>query len=84
MMARIREEENKGQRATVTPKMMPLWKRWAVAAALAGVVASAGIGLMHTGDTLLAQDDTQAIYDDEVMEYAMLDNVDIEYYLTQY
>lgn len=84
MMERIRLEESKSQRATAAPKVMPLWKRLAVAASVAGVVAVASVGLIRTQDTLIAGNDTESFYDDEMLEYAMLDNVDIEYYLTQY
>jgi hypothetical protein len=83
-MERIRQEESKSQRATGTPKVMPLWKRWAVAAAVVGVVAVASVGLFQTQDSLLADNEPESFYDDEMLEYAMLDNVDIEYYLTQY
>ena len=33
---------------------------------------------------MLADSEPESFYDDEMVEYAMLNNVDIEYYLTQY
>lgn len=84
MMERIRQEESKSQRATKAPKVMPLWKRWAVAASAVGVVAAVSVGLLNTQDAMLAENEPENFYDDEIVEYAMLNNVDIEYYLTQY
>ena len=84
MMERIRQEESTSQRATTTPQVMPLWKRWAVAATAVGVVAAASVGLLNTQDAILAENEPENFYDDEIVEYAMLENVDIEYHLTQY
>ena len=84
MMERIHQEENKSQRAAKTPKVMPLWKRWAVAATAVGVAGLVSVGLFHTQDAMLADSEPESFYDDEMVEYAMLNNVDIEYYLTQY
>ena len=84
MMERIHQEENKSQRAAKTPKVMPLGKRWAVAATAVGVVGLASVGLFHTQDSMLADNEPESFHDDEMVESAMLNNVDIEYYLTQY
>lgn len=83
LMARIREEEAKKARAAEAPKMMPLWKKWAVAASVVGVVAVASIGLLQT-EPAIAESDEEMLCDEDMLEYATLHNVDIEYYLTQY
>ena len=83
LMARIREEEAKGKRAAKAPKTVPLWKKWAVAATTIGVVAIASFGLLQT-EPAIAESDEEMLLDEDMLEYATLHNVDIEYYLTQY
>ena len=83
LMARIREEEAKSKRAAEAPKVMPLWKRWAVAATAVGVVAAASVGLLQT-EPAIAESDVETLREEEMLEYVTLHNVDIEYYLTQY
>ena len=83
LMARIREEEAKSKRAAEAPKVMPLWKRWAVAATAVGVVAAVSFGLLQT-EPVIAENEEEMLCDEDMLEYATLHNVDIEYYLTQY
>lgn len=83
LMTRIREEEAEGKRAAQASKTVPLWKRWAVAAAAVGVVAVASVGLLQT-EPVIAESDAETLYEEEMLEYVTLHNVDIEYYLTQY
>ena len=82
LMTRIREEAE-DRRAAEAPKTMPLWKRWAVAATAVGVVAVASFGLLQT-EPAIAESDAETLYEEEMLEYVTLHNVDIEYYLTQY
>ena len=83
MMNRIRQEE-KNKRAVSSPRVIPLWKRWAVAASVMGVCVAGTVALWFSDSDYMAQNDADAVYVEDLLDYAILDNVDMEYYLTQY
>lgn len=68
-----------------------IWKRLAVAAVFTGLFSIVGTTLyrQHRDATSLPSEDVNTIsaitgmeYDDDLLDYAMLSNSDIEYYLT--
>lgn len=61
-----------------------MWHGWAVAAAMAGIVATTGLMFMQGNsqtDYITEADDD--LYLDEVLDYSMLDNTEIATYLTE-
>ena len=58
--------------------------RWAVAAVLTGCVATAGLMLAGKGSREVQRTElAHAQYIDEALDYSMIDNTEIAYYLTE-
>lgn len=57
-----------------------IWK-WAAAAAVAGVISTAGMmSLRNQSDALMADD---MIYTEDALDYSMINNLDIVYYISE-
>lgn len=56
-----------------------LW-RWAAAAVMAGCICTAGFLMMNSSNSLLAGN--ESTYMDDELDYSMLNNLDIQQYLT--
>ena len=74
-MDNIRRQERR-QRRTV-------WFRWSAAAAVAGIIATAGFFAIENNTQEMQFAENESIVTSEELEYAMIDNQDIEYYLTE-
>ena len=74
-MDNIRRQESRKRRT--------VWFRWSAAAAIAGIIATAGFFALEgrTGEMPVAENENTVTT--EELEYAMIDNSDIEYYLTE-
>ncbi len=84
-------KQDKQVRATPTKSSVVLhltWGRLAIAAAFTGCVFLAGITFFHQKDTTTALPSKNMVitsdieYTDEMLDYTMLSNSEIEYYLT--
>lgn len=65
-------------------KTVRMWQRWAVAAALTGFVAVGGFMLFYSSmQPQLAEQSEQQEYMDEMLDYSMMNNMDIANYLTE-
>lgn len=74
-MDNIRKYEGRRHRST--------WLRWSVAAAVAGIVATAGFLALHDNIDEMPLAENEGVVSNEELEYAMIANSDIEYYLTE-
>lgn len=88
VMERIREEEQ--NKAHKHERSRRLFMRLTAAAMLTGFFAIAGLMIYEQSNPLATSQDQTALasaleieYTDELLDYAMLDNNDIEYYLTE-
>lgn len=59
------------------------WLRRSIAAAVAGIVATAGFMVIDNNAYDMPVADNEGIVSNEELEYAMIANSDIEYYLTE-
>lgn len=88
VMERIREEEQ--NKAHKHGRSRHLFMRLTAAAVITGFFALAGLIMYEQSNPLATSQDPTALasaleieYTDELLDYAMLDNNDIEYYLTE-
>ena len=70
VMSRIRHRQQRRR----------IWK-WAIAAMMTGCIFTVGLMFQNrsTGDTLTAEDQ----YIEDMLDYSMMNNMDIAYYLTE-
>lgn len=59
------------------------WFRWSAAAAIAGIIVTAGFFALDNDTHEVSFAENENSITSEELEYAMIDNQDIEYYLTE-
>lgn len=74
-MDNIRKQESTNRRT--------VWFRWSAAAAVAGIIATAGFFALDNNTQEMQFAENESAVTSEELEYAMIDNRDIEYYLTE-
>ena len=74
-MDNIRKQERHNRRT--------VWFRWSAAAAVAGIIATAGFFALDNNTQEMQFAENESAVTSEELDYAMIDNRDIEYYLTE-
>lgn len=74
-MDNIRKQESHNRRT--------VWFRWSAVAAVAGIIATAGFFALDNNTQEMQFAENESAVTSEELEYAMIDNRDIEYYLTE-